>query len=203
MKGIRYCWLIGLLLALSLPATAQNQRTGVEVWAQTCGNCHINQPAARYTAERWESIMTHMKIYARITDEESDAVLQFLQGGAKSLLIGANTSAETAGGSESSLLASAMLLSPNAAAFTPEEDFSNYCVACHGAKGKGNGPAAVALTPRPADLTDPAIQEARTDEDFLKAITDGKGSMPGFKAQLTAEQIQALVGYIRTLKKEQ
>jgi mono/diheme cytochrome c family protein len=31
--------------------------------------------------------------------------------------------------------------------------FDSYCSACHGRTGKGDGPAATALTPRPADLT--------------------------------------------------
>jgi mono/diheme cytochrome c family protein len=31
--------------------------------------------------------------------------------------------------------------------------FVSYCAACHGANGKGNGPAAPALTRKPADLT--------------------------------------------------
>jgi mono/diheme cytochrome c family protein len=31
--------------------------------------------------------------------------------------------------------------------------FASYCAACHGKTGKGDGPAAPALTPKPADLT--------------------------------------------------
>ncbi len=31
--------------------------------------------------------------------------------------------------------------------------FTNYCAACHGAEGKGNGPAAEALKTPPSDLT--------------------------------------------------
>jgi mono/diheme cytochrome c family protein len=31
--------------------------------------------------------------------------------------------------------------------------FKSYCAACHGADGKGNGPAASALKKAPADLT--------------------------------------------------
>jgi mono/diheme cytochrome c family protein len=40
---------------------------------------------------------------------------------------------------------------------TPETDpkamFTEYCAACHGPEGKGNGPAAAALKKAPADLT--------------------------------------------------
>jgi mono/diheme cytochrome c family protein len=31
--------------------------------------------------------------------------------------------------------------------------YSEHCAVCHGRRGKGNGPAASALTPRPTDLT--------------------------------------------------
>ena len=33
------------------------------------------------------------------------------------------------------------------------EMFRSYCGPCHGRSGKGDGPAAAALTPKPADLT--------------------------------------------------
>jgi mono/diheme cytochrome c family protein len=35
--------------------------------------------------------------------------------------------------------------------------FATVCVACHGPAGAGDGPAAPALDPRPADLSNPAI----------------------------------------------
>ncbi|MBL9059404.1 MAG: c-type cytochrome [Mangrovicoccus sp.] len=31
--------------------------------------------------------------------------------------------------------------------------FKEYCAACHGSGGRGNGPAAAGMTPRPTDLT--------------------------------------------------
>lgn len=36
---------------------------------------------------------------------------------------------------------------------TGAEDFASYCSGCHGAGGKGDGPAAAGLDRRPADLT--------------------------------------------------
>jgi mono/diheme cytochrome c family protein len=36
---------------------------------------------------------------------------------------------------------------------TGAEDFAAYCVTCHGAEGRGDGPQAAALPVRPADLT--------------------------------------------------
>lgn len=40
--------------------------------------------------------------------------------------------------------------------------FQNYCAVCHGKEGKGNGPAASALTKTPADLTRIAARNGGT-----------------------------------------
>ena len=40
-----------------------------------------------------------------------------------------------------------------AKADTAEQDFLSLCAPCHGADGRGGGPAAAALRTRPADLT--------------------------------------------------
>lgn len=72
---------------IALPAATAAQRSGVEIWAQSCGRCHRPQPANRYTADAWETIMAQMRIYARLTDDEASAVLQFLQSGAKPIAL--------------------------------------------------------------------------------------------------------------------
>lgn len=37
--------------------------------------------------------------------------------------------------------------------FAGEQMYASYCSACHGEKGKGDGPAAAAMTTSPSDLT--------------------------------------------------
>lgn len=73
------------------------------------------------------------------------------------------------------------------------------CVACHGAKGVGDGPAAAALPAKPANWTSPAVQGESDGEIFWK-ITNGRGPMPPWK-HLSENDRWALVHYIRTLKK--
>ena len=51
------------------------------------------------------------------------------------------------------------------------------CVTCHGAKGKGDGAAAVALNPKPADWTSKRVQDESDGELFWK-ISNGRGAMP-------------------------
>jgi mono/diheme cytochrome c family protein len=74
------------------------------------------------------------------------------------------------------------------------------CAPCHGNKGRGDGPAAPALNPHPADHSSKAIQ-SETDGSLYWKLTNGRGPMQSFKAKLTDNQRWSLVNYIRTLKR--
>jgi mono/diheme cytochrome c family protein len=71
------------------------------------------------------------------------------------------------------------------------------CVTCHGAKGKGDGAAAVALNPKPADWTSKTVQDDSDGELFWK-ISTGRGAMPAWR-HLPENDRWALVRYIRSL----
>jgi mono/diheme cytochrome c family protein len=73
------------------------------------------------------------------------------------------------------------------------------CVSCHGSKGKGDGAAAVALNPKPADWTSKRVQDESDGELFWK-ISSGRGAMPSWR-HLPDKDRWALIQYIRTLKK--
>ena len=77
--------------------------------------------------------------------------------------------------------------------------FEQFCANCHGKSGKGDGPVAAALKPKPANLAERAGHH--TDGDFAWKIANGRGSMPGFKSQLTENQIWDLTHFIQNLKK--
>ncbi len=72
------------------------------------------------------------------------------------------------------------------------------CVPCHGETFKGNGPAAIALNPKPADWTSPRVQDQSDGELFWK-ISTGRGAMPSWR-QLPERERWALLQFIRTLK---
>ena len=183
--------------ALAMPARLEAQRSGVEIWSQTCGRCHLQQPAIRYTADQWESIMMDMAIFARLTDDDAAAVLEFLQGGAKKV-----ASADPVRRHERPW---AVLASVGLAGVTlpPEPDgaalYNQNCGPCHGKAGKGDGAAAAALNPKPSNLADPTFQASSTDAQFAEVIASGKGTMPGFGARLDDDAVKALVGYLRSL----
>jgi mono/diheme cytochrome c family protein len=49
--------------------------------------------------------------------------------------------------------AKVVVQTPNTAPTNGKQMYGSYCASCHGADGKGAGPAAVALTMQPTDLT--------------------------------------------------
>jgi mono/diheme cytochrome c family protein len=77
------------------------------------------------------------------------------------------------------------------------------CAPCHGEGGKGDGPASVALNPKPRNLTDPAYM-APLDDRYLYELISRGGVAVGKSAQmpqfpLGSQEIQNLIAYVRTL----
>ena len=81
------------------------------------------------------------------------------------------------------------------------------CVGCHGATGKGDGPAAAALNPKPGDMTDAKAMKALSDKFLFDIIKDGGAAqkkspiMPGSAKKLNDQEISDIVAYIRSLAK--
>lgn len=82
--------------------------------------------------------------------------------------------------------------------------FARRCSVCHGATGRGDGAAAAGIHPKPRDLRDAQWQQSVTDEQ-LRAVILGGGLARGLSASmpshgdLNAQQVQELVGFIRSL----
>ena len=76
--------------------------------------------------------------------------------------------------------------------------YEDRCADCHGDKGKGDGPAATDLDPKPGDLSKPSLREQPDGVLFWK-ISEGKKPMPPYKTKLSEEQRWQTVNYIRTL----
>lgn len=72
------------------------------------------------------------------------------------------------------------------------------CAPCHGDKGRGDGPAAQALSPKPADHSS-ALVQSETDGSLFWKLSEGRNPMPAYKKILTEQQRWELVNYIRTL----
>jgi len=76
--------------------------------------------------------------------------------------------------------------------------FRTKCVMCHGPDGAGSEVGKSLNVP---DLRSQAVQQL-TDADLAQIISEGKAGMPSFKSSFSADQIQALVKYVRTLAKK-
>jgi mono/diheme cytochrome c family protein len=85
--------------------------------------------------------------------------------------------------------------------------YVKWCAGCHGDEGKGDGPAAAYMLPRPRDFTG-AIYQIRvtasgqlpTDADMLRSIDDGLGgtAMPAWKDRLSAGERRDVLAYLKT-----
>lgn len=97
------------------------------------------------------------------------------------------------------------------AIFTPSPEniaqgqalYKVHCIACHGDSANGNGPAAVALTPKPRNFLDAAAKYTRGHEprDLFTTLTEGNPgtAMAGFGPILKPEERWAIVHYLTSL----
>lgn len=83
--------------------------------------------------------------------------------------------------------------------------YEKNCVSCHGATGKGDGPAGKFLKPQPKDFS--AVLGGKADDQIVKVINAGgkenglSASMPSFKGKLTDDQIKEIVQYVKSFAK--
>jgi mono/diheme cytochrome c family protein len=80
--------------------------------------------------------------------------------------------------------------------------YERHCVTCHGAQGKGDGPAGKFMNPKPANFTSPESMK-KSDAELLKTIESGKPGTPmaAWKGTLSPEQMQDVLAYVRSLGK--
>jgi mono/diheme cytochrome c family protein len=82
------------------------------------------------------------------------------------------------------------------------EMFLNRCAACHGQFGRGDGPGAAGLNPKPRNYADLAWQKLVTDEEIEKAIVYG-GTAIGKSPQMVANpDLQAKPGVVAALREK-
>jgi mono/diheme cytochrome c family protein len=84
--------------------------------------------------------------------------------------------------------------------------YAQRCAVCHGPDGRGNGPAAPSMIPRPRDFTLGFFKYKSTppgapptDIDLERVVADGlqASAMPYFKDLLSEAEIRAVVGRVK------
>ncbi|HMJ83801.1 MAG TPA: c-type cytochrome [Vicinamibacterales bacterium] len=86
--------------------------------------------------------------------------------------------------------------------------YDAHCVECHGDMGRGDGPSAAYVTPRPRDFTSGKYKirstetgSVPTDDDLMQSVRQGLYStaMPGWARILSDDEIADVVAYIKGL----
>jgi mono/diheme cytochrome c family protein len=78
------------------------------------------------------------------------------------------------------------------------------CIPCHGPLGKGDGPSAAALNPKPRDHTNRQYMDGLTDEQIANTVVHGGApkypNMPSHP-HIKGQDLVALVAKVRTLSR--
>jgi len=88
-----------------------------------------------------------------------------------------------------------------------KELYAKHCAGCHGPTGKGDGPAAAALTPKPTDFTNKAYMAGLKDQYLFDLIQKGGAAVgkspliPPFGSKLKEGDIRDVIAYVKSLAK--
>ena len=71
----------GVVIIQSCVSTKVTDKSGTQLWSENCQRCHNTPPASAFTNIQWETINTHMRQRAMLTETEYKKILDFLQAG--------------------------------------------------------------------------------------------------------------------------
>jgi DMSO reductase family type II enzyme heme b subunit len=110
--------------------------------------------------------------------------------------------------------AAAIMLAPAAAEGQTESPgkvpYDRWCAGCHGVEGRGDGPGAATMLPRPRDFTTGKYEirstpsgALPTDDDLRGVILDGMPgtAMPGWRDHLSDREVADLIDYLQTFSR--
>jgi len=76
------------------------------------------------------------------------------------------------------------------------------CAPCHGSAGAGDGPAAVAIEPKPRNFRDPSFWRGRSRASLRLTVEQGRPGtmMSPFKGVLSDAEIDDVVRYVESFR---
>jgi len=77
--------------------------------------------------------------------------------------------------------------------------YQTFCLTCHGAGGRGDGPVAMRGFPPPPSLLDQKTVDMR-DGQMFHVVTFGQQNMPGYSVQCPPDDRWKAITYIRALQ---
>ncbi|MBI2113767.1 MAG: c-type cytochrome [candidate division NC10 bacterium] len=88
-----------------------------------------------------------------------------------------------------------------------KEKYLEHCASCHGKEGKGDGPDAKDLNPKPRNHTDGNVMNRLRDNYLFTVVKNGgqavgkSDQMPGWGNILSDQDITDVIAFVRTLAK--
>ena len=79
--------------------------------------------------------------------------------------------------------------------------FGSFCMPCHGAGGRGDGPVALHGFPAPPSLLADKARELK-DGEIFHILSVGQGNMPSYAAQVSQADRWRVILYVRKLQEE-
>ncbi len=170
---------------------------GAKAWADHCGRCHNLRSPSELNEELWDISVTHMRVRANLPGDLADDIKAFLMSSARSRENGPASASNNSN-------AGAPLRTDAFAHLKPgdlvrgRDVYSQTCIACHGADGKG----AIEGIP---DFTIAKGRLAKTDDVLLANMINGFQSdgslmaMPprGGNPELADQDLADALAYIR------
>lgn len=168
-------------------------QAGAQLWANACARCHNMRDPGDFRDQNWRPIVSHMRVRAGLTGEDSRLILEFLQSSNQPAFRGVAANSGTSSAA-SPLPAGKAAPDPIAGAAMFQRD----CVVCHGKDGKGAIPGV-----RDFNAVDGPL--AKPDEELFTNIVNGFQSpgsplaMPhhGGKEALSDTDIRSILSYLR------
>ena len=197
----RFAQTLGSEAALELPRTHIDLAEGRRLYETSCASCHGvagagNGPASRGMHPTPPAVGDRVAMHDVSPETMYRIVSVGIAGTPMAGFAGALTPEQR--WNIVSYLAS---LRMNPAQLAEGEGlFTQRCVQCHGALGAGDGAFARALSRVPQEIGSFAWQASRTDARLGTVVREGiPGTAMPPSADLTARQVESLVGYLRTL----
>ena len=71
----------GSARAADIDKSAGDLGRGVQAWTDNCARCHNMRDPKEFRDDQWRVTMTHMRVRAGLTGQETRDILTFLQAG--------------------------------------------------------------------------------------------------------------------------
>lgn len=85
-KNIFYKIAFGLLIIVVIKLTGCSStketaivKSGAQMWGESCIKCHNSPSPDTFSDVEWEVAMMHMRVRAKLTEEESKKIADFLK----------------------------------------------------------------------------------------------------------------------------